>query len=246
MDRGLGAAGQHDVGAAEPDLVDGQGDALVARGARRDRCVHARPLAPTYRLMLAAGAFGISIGTESGETRRGPFSLRMSCWSSSVWTPPMPVAIATPRRSGSMSADWSRPESAQASMAATSANCAGAVEPPRLDALEHLGGLDRHRGRDLDRELLGPLLGRGRGRRTARRAGRPRSWARHRRRGRSCRGRSRRRVWCSWCVHLMGSRGLRGYVPRVCWMLRGRLLRHRTGAGGDVVRRIVSRSGRAR
>ena len=34
--------------------------------------------APTYRLMLAAGALGISIGTASGETRRGPFSFSAS------------------------------------------------------------------------------------------------------------------------------------------------------------------------
>ena len=34
--------------------------------------------APTYRLIWAAGALGISIGTARGETRRGPFSFRMS------------------------------------------------------------------------------------------------------------------------------------------------------------------------
>ena len=77
MDRRLGAAGQHDVGAAEPDLVGRQGDALVAGGAR-ETGVLTPALAPTYRPMLAAGAFGISIGTASGETRRGPFSLSAS------------------------------------------------------------------------------------------------------------------------------------------------------------------------
>ena len=34
--------------------------------------------APTYRLTLAAAALGISMGTASGETRRGPFSLSES------------------------------------------------------------------------------------------------------------------------------------------------------------------------
>ena len=47
----------------------------------------------------------MSIGTASGKTRRTPFSLRMSHWSSRVHTPPMPVPIATPRRSGSISGE---------------------------------------------------------------------------------------------------------------------------------------------
>ena len=34
--------------------------------------------APTYRLICAAGALGISIGTARGETRRGPFSFSVS------------------------------------------------------------------------------------------------------------------------------------------------------------------------
>ena len=42
VDRGLGAAADDDVGAAEPDQVDAQGDRLVAGRARRDRRVHAR------------------------------------------------------------------------------------------------------------------------------------------------------------------------------------------------------------
>jgi hypothetical protein len=36
--------------------------------------VLAKARAPTIRLIVAAGALGISIGTASGETRRGPFS----------------------------------------------------------------------------------------------------------------------------------------------------------------------------
>ena len=55
----------------------GERDRLVAGRARRDRRVTAAR-APTYRPMFAAGAFGISIGTASGETRRGPFSFSTS------------------------------------------------------------------------------------------------------------------------------------------------------------------------
>src|SRR3954453_20095195 len=78
--------------------------------------------APTYRLMFAAGALGISIGTASGDTRRGPLVIRLSYPSRSVVTPPMPEAIATPSRSRSRSAP-SRPACFQASIAATIANC---------------------------------------------------------------------------------------------------------------------------
>src|SRR3954468_10685139 len=42
--------------------------------ARADTGVSTAARAPTYRLIGAAGAFGISIGTASGDTRRGPFS----------------------------------------------------------------------------------------------------------------------------------------------------------------------------
>ena len=53
---------------AIPSLPEAQAETGVFTAAR----------APTYRLMLAAGALGISIGTASGETRRGPFSSRAS------------------------------------------------------------------------------------------------------------------------------------------------------------------------
>jgi hypothetical protein len=54
---------------------------------------------------LPAEVFGMSIGTASGNTRRTPFSLRMSHWSRRVHTPPIPVPMATPRRSGSISGE---------------------------------------------------------------------------------------------------------------------------------------------
>ena len=49
-------------------LPDAQAETGVLTAAR----------APTRRLTFAADAFGISIGTASGETRRGPFSLSAS------------------------------------------------------------------------------------------------------------------------------------------------------------------------
>ena len=49
-------------------LPDAQAETGVMTAAR----------APTYRLICAAGALGISIGTASGETRRGPFAFIVS------------------------------------------------------------------------------------------------------------------------------------------------------------------------
>ena len=57
-------------------------------------------LAPMSRPMFAAGALGISIGIVSGETRRGPLSWSDVVVASSVCTPPMPEAMATPRPLG--------------------------------------------------------------------------------------------------------------------------------------------------
>ena len=82
--------------------------------------VRAYARAPKCSERLPAAALGMSIGTVMGMTRRGPFSRSVSHASSSVHTPPMPVAKSTPRRSGSTSG---LPASAHASMAATSANC---------------------------------------------------------------------------------------------------------------------------
>ena len=68
----------HDVGPAEPDLVDRVGDRLVAGGARRDRRDDRRARADVEADVAPPGALGISIGTASGETRRGPFSFSVS------------------------------------------------------------------------------------------------------------------------------------------------------------------------
>ncbi|SIK42112.1 Uncharacterised protein [Mycobacteroides abscessus subsp. abscessus] len=69
--------------------------------------------------MAAAGPLGMSMGTVSGMTRRGPSSLSVSQASSSVHTPPMPVAHDTAVRSGSVS---DRPASSMASRAEMRAN----------------------------------------------------------------------------------------------------------------------------
>src|SRR6201991_3705552 len=73
----------------------------------------------------AAGPFGISIGTVSGETLRRPPVSSRSSWSSRVTAPPMPVATTTARRSGStcMLSRSPRPAWVHASLAATSATC---------------------------------------------------------------------------------------------------------------------------
>ena len=73
--------------------------------AQAETVVCAPARAPSCSETLPAEVLGMSIGTARGKTRRTPFSLRMSHWSSRVHTPPMPVPIATPRRSGSISGE---------------------------------------------------------------------------------------------------------------------------------------------
>ncbi len=91
-------------------VLEAHADATVRAKARALKCSERFP----------AAAFGMSMGTVIGITRRGPFSRRVSHASSSVQTPPIPVAKSTPRRSGSMSGE---PASSQASLAATMASC---------------------------------------------------------------------------------------------------------------------------
>src|SRR6266542_2891058 len=91
-----------------------------APDAQADTGVCTPPRAPSSSPTAAAGPFGISIGTVSGETRRGPRSSSASYWPSSVSAPPMPLPTATASRSGSISG---RPASAHASRAATTAVC---------------------------------------------------------------------------------------------------------------------------
>ena len=77
---------------------------------------------------------------------------------SSVVTPPMPEASATPSRSGS-SPESSRPASAHACVGGDHGELAGAVETAGLDPLEDLGRLDRDAAADLDRQLVDPVVG---------------------------------------------------------------------------------------
>ncbi len=69
---------------------------------------------------MAAGPFGISIGTVSGETLRSPSFSSRSSWLSRVTAPPIPVPTTTASRSGSTPG---APACAQASLAAITATC---------------------------------------------------------------------------------------------------------------------------
>jgi hypothetical protein len=84
-----------------------------------------------HRIDTAAeAAFGITMGTVSGETDRSPLFWRISACCSQESAPPIPLPISTPTRSGSTPAsgpaDGSsrRPASASAWAQAAKANCA--------------------------------------------------------------------------------------------------------------------------
>ena len=151
-------------------------------------------------------AFGMSIGTVIGSTRRGPRSRRVSQASSRVQTPPMPVAQSTPRRSGSTSGE---PASAQASRAGDERELARRVEALDLDALEHLVRAHLRLGGEGDGQLVArrPTPARGCARRTRRRAGRS-----------SSRGRCRRGARCApmpvTTIFLVITTSLRGRTRR--------------------------------
>jgi hypothetical protein len=95
-------------------LLDAQAEMVVWTPAR----------ALIFRLMLAAAALPISIGTASGLTRRTPLSRSVSQLPSSDVSPPIPVPTATPMRSGSIGLSSSKtyPASVQACSAAISAS----------------------------------------------------------------------------------------------------------------------------
>ncbi len=89
--------------------------------AHADTSVRANARASRAMLTAAEAAFGMSMGTVIGRTRRGPFSRRVSQASRSVQSPPIPVEYSTPSRSGARSVIAA---SAQASRAEMSAYCA--------------------------------------------------------------------------------------------------------------------------
>ena len=71
MDRGLGAAGDDDVGAAGADHLVARADRLGAGGAGARRGCGRRRARRARGATSPAGLLGISIGTVSGRTRRG-------------------------------------------------------------------------------------------------------------------------------------------------------------------------------
>ena len=77
------------------------------------------PLVPSSRLTCAAPMLGIIMGTSSGLTRSGPFSMSFSISLCSVCRPPTPLATTAPTRSAS--GRGSKSASAAASLAAPTA-----------------------------------------------------------------------------------------------------------------------------
>ena len=88
---------------------------LWAPAAQAVVMVSEGPCQPRRMETAAAPALDIIIGTNRGDTRRGPFSPNTRIWVSRVSNPPTPVPITTPDRPGS---GVSSPASSRA-MAAT-------------------------------------------------------------------------------------------------------------------------------
>ena len=88
------------------------------------------PWAPSRIAITPAAALGIIIGTKSGETARSPPSSHASHSFCSVFSPPTPVPMSTPRRSGSTPSG--SPASSAACMAAATASCVKRSAAARL------------------------------------------------------------------------------------------------------------------
>ena len=126
--------------------------------AHADTGVCTPALAPIARPTFAAGLFGISIGTASGETRRGPFSLQR-------------VVVGQQRRDATDARGHRHAETLRVDVLAVRARrrprlqrgdhreLSGPVQPSRLDPLEHLGRLHGDPRGDPDRQFLRPVLG---------------------------------------------------------------------------------------
>jgi len=71
---------------------------------------------------IADATFAMNIGTKKGDTRLGPFSMKVRMFSSNVAIPPVPLPMITPMRLGS-SGLFSRQASRTAWTAAPIANC---------------------------------------------------------------------------------------------------------------------------
>ena len=118
-DAGLGAAGDHDLGAAVAHHADAFADRVGARRARGGDA-EVGPVKPKLIEIIPAVAFGIIIGTKNGLTRLAPRARNVASFSSIVSSPPTPVAAITANRLGSAP---SSPASASASAAAPKPSC---------------------------------------------------------------------------------------------------------------------------
>ena len=174
VDRRLGAAGDHDVGPAEPDLVEAERDAPRCP-RRRPRPGCAPPArAPTSR--LTCGGRAVRHQHRDGE-RRDPARalLRAGCrswpagWSRRRCRTPWRRRAARGRSRRRPARRRPRPP-----CAATIANCDERSRRRALTRSSTSRRLDGDPAGDLDRQVLGPRRRRDGGRRTGPRAGRPR------------------------------------------------------------------------
>ena len=92
--------------------------------AQAEIAVNAGPVRPQRIAICAGAALAMIIGIVSGETpAAAPDARWMSCWASSVPTPPTALPITQPARSGSHGGASPQPACSRASCAATSASC---------------------------------------------------------------------------------------------------------------------------
>ena len=156
VDRGLGAAGDDDVGAAEADQVDGHRDGLVAGGAGRGGRVDRRAGA-----VLEADVGGRGVGHEHRHGERGdPTGALLE----------QRVVVGEQRGDAADAGGERDAEALGLEAGALEAGVgpglvggdhgelAGAVEATGLDAVEDLGRARRRRGRRCAREGVDPLV----------------------------------------------------------------------------------------
>ena len=157
VDGGLGAAGEHDVGSAEADLVQGEGDALVAGRTGRDGRVGGAP-GTEEQAHVGCGC----VGHQHRHRERGHAARALVT---------QEVVVV---EEGGHAADAGGDGDAEAVLVDVGVleagvlpslhgrhdgELGGPVEASGLDPLDDLGRFDGHPGRDLDRHLLGPVLG---------------------------------------------------------------------------------------
>ena len=154
---GFGATAHHHVGAAEPDQIDPHRDRLVAGRAGRDGRVHPGlgpereadvggggvghqhrdrqwrdPTRPLLQECVVVGQQRLHAADPGGHRHREPLRIHPGVSQSGIG----PGLVGGDQR-----------------------ELARTVQPPGLDPVQDLGGLDRDLGRDPGAELLGPVLG---------------------------------------------------------------------------------------